>query len=244
MNYRLGLVSVSFRKHTPKEILDAMKAIGLEFIEWGSDVHATPEKAGEIAVLQEEYGIKCSSYGTYFRLGVMPVEELVTYIDAAKLLGTSILRLWCGDKNSELYTEEEKAELFAACKMAADIAEKNGVVLCMECHSGTYTNTKESAYELMQAVSSSAFRMYWQPNQHRTVAENIEYAKLLSPYTEHLHVFNWCGNEKYPLILAKDAWREYLACFGADKTLLLEFMPDNRLQTLVSEAKALEEIAK
>ena len=191
MKYSLGLVSVSFRNHTPEEILTAMSSAGLELIEWGSDVHAPPKKANEIARLQEKYGIKCCSYGTYFKLGVTSIQELQAYIDSAKLLGTNILRLWCGNKNSEKHTEKEKAELFAICKAAAGIAESNGVVLCMECHNNTYTNTKESAYELMQAVNSTAFRMYWQPNQYRSAEENIEYAKLLSPYTVHLHVFNW-----------------------------------------------------
>ena len=39
-NYRLGLVSVSFRQHSPEEILPAVKAAGLSCVEWGSDVHA------------------------------------------------------------------------------------------------------------------------------------------------------------------------------------------------------------
>lgn len=244
MKYNLGLVSVSFRKHTPKEILEAMNLAGLEFVEWGSDVHAPPEKASEIAALQKNYGIKCCSYGTYFKIGVTPIQELKTYIDAAKTLGTNILRLWCGDKNSEDYTVEEKLGFFNICKAVAKIAEENGAVLCMECHGGTYTNTKESAYELMQAVDSESFRMYWQPNQHRTVSENIEYAKLLAPYTKHLHVFNWSGSQKYPLALAKDIWKEYLCCFDTQKTLLLEFMPDGKIESLSGEAEALKEIAK
>ena len=72
MNYNLGLCSVSFRKHTPEEILRAMKDAGLSVIEWGSDVHCPPEKAEELAKLQKQYGIACCSYGTYFRLGVTP----------------------------------------------------------------------------------------------------------------------------------------------------------------------------
>ena len=100
--YALGLVSVSFRGHTPKEILEAMKANGLAVIEWGSDVHAPAndkEALLSIAALQAQYGITCSSYGTYFRLGVTPIEELEAYIAAAVLLGTDVLRLWCGAKS-------------------------------------------------------------------------------------------------------------------------------------------------
>jgi sugar phosphate isomerase/epimerase len=74
--YNLGLVSVSFRKHSPKEILEEMKKAELSLIEWGSDVHAPCgdiERLNEIAKLQKEYGIECSSYGTYFRFGQTPI---------------------------------------------------------------------------------------------------------------------------------------------------------------------------
>ena len=39
-SYRLGLVSVSFRPYTPEDILKAMTKAGLNYIEWGGDVHA------------------------------------------------------------------------------------------------------------------------------------------------------------------------------------------------------------
>ncbi len=244
MSYKTGLVSISFRKNSPEEILKAMKSAGLTHIEWGSDVHAPPEKAEEISKLQKEYGIECSSYGTYFKIGVTPTDEIYDYISAAKALGTDILRLWCGDKNAEDYSEKEKEQLFFECITLSKIAKENKVTFCMECHNNTYTNRKESAYELMQAVDSGHFKMYWQPNQFRSDTENIAYAKLLSPYTEHIHVFNWKEKEKFPLIDAKDIWREYLECFEKDKTLLLEFMPDGKIETLRTEADALKEIVK
>ena len=90
-------------------------------------MHCPPEKAAEIAALQKQYGITCCSCGTYFRLGVTPMEELPAYIAAAKALGTDILRLWCGNKDSGEYTKKEKAALFAACKQAATIAGDSGV---------------------------------------------------------------------------------------------------------------------
>ena len=88
--YKLGLVSVSFRAHTPRKILEAAKAAGLSCIEWGSDVHAPcndTERLYEIAKMQKQYGMECSSYGTYFRLGEAPIEMLEQYITAAKTLG-------------------------------------------------------------------------------------------------------------------------------------------------------------
>jgi len=244
MEHTLGLVSVSFRDHSPEEILSAMKRCGLGAVEWGSDVHVPPHSARSIAALQKRCGVECCSYGTYFRLGVTPTAQLAEYIAAAKTLGTHILRLWCGNKNSEDHSPTEKEELFGECRRAADMAEKGGVTLCMECHGETYTNTAQAAYELMQEVGSPHFRMYWQPGQYRTKAENLEYARLLAPYTKHLHVFNWAGEEKYPLGDAVQTWREYLDCFEGSRTLLLEFMPDGRIESLEREVQALKRIAE
>ena len=67
-NYRTGLVSVSFRRNTPSEIILAAKDAGLSYIEWGSDAHAPYQERDalhKIRELQEKQGIACSSYGTY-----------------------------------------------------------------------------------------------------------------------------------------------------------------------------------
>lgn len=244
MGYKFGLVSVSFRQHSPEVILDTMNKSGLSVIEWGSDIHVPPEKANEIAVLQKKYGIKCCSYGTYFRIGVTPIGELEKYLSAAKILGTDIVRVWCGDKNSEEYTVDERKKLFEECKKANEIAKRYDVILCMECHNFTYTNMKESALELMKAVDSAYFRMYWQPNQYKSELENIEYARLVSDYTTHLHVFNWNGDIRLTLSDAIDEWRRYLSCFDSERNLLLEFVPDDNIETLSREAQALKEITK
>ena len=244
--YKLGLVSISFRQHTPEEILPAVKAAGLSCIEWGSDVHApcTDEpRLYEIARLQKEYGIACCSYGTYFRLGVTPIEELPRYIHAAKILGTDILRLWCGNRNPEDYTPDEAASLLAECKAAAALAEAAHVTLCLECHMNTFTNDVRHALWLMEQTGSPHFRMYWQPHQFKTPEENMHYARVIAPYTKNIHVFNWSGHDKYPLGEAADLWRSYLAYFPCPSALLLEFMPDGQLKTLPMEAKALKKIA-
>lgn len=242
----LGLVSISFRKHTPEEILSAVKAAGLSCIEWGSDVHAPCtdlEKVAAVANAQKAAGIECCSYGTYFKFGVNQPEELLDYIKAAKILGTDILRLWCGAKSSREYTAEELEAVYEDCRTAAKIAETHGVTLCMECHNGTLTDWKEGALALMQAVDSPAFRMYWQPNQWRAEEENLAYIEHLKPYIRYVHAFNWAGRERYPLAQGQKLWKKYLERLPQNTALLLEFMPDNRIESLNAEAEALRRIA-
>lgn len=243
--YQLGLVSVSFRKHAPEEILQAAKASGLSCIEWGSDVHAPchdTERLKEISALQAEYGLTCSSYGTYFRFGETPIEELDAYIRAAKLLGTDILRLWCGTKCGAEYSDEERKGLIEQCRQAAELAQKEGVILCMECHKNTYTQRLSDALALMKEIDSPHFQMYWQPFQWQSIEENVAYAKEIAPFAHHIHVFQWKGKERFSLNEGVKEWQTYLKLFPMPRVLLLEFMPDDRIETLQSEANALKTI--
>lgn len=244
-NYKTGLVSVSFRKESPENIFKAMKKANLSYIEWGSDIHAPyndRENLKKLAELQEEYGIQCSSYGTYFRLGITPIEELQGYIDAARILKTNILRLWCYDKNSADMTDEERETLVIQCRKAAQIAEENNVTLCLECHMNTFTESPLDAVLLMDEINSTHFRMYWQPFQWQPSDENVLNAKIIAPYAMHLHVFNWKNDKKLPLAGAIKEWQDYLAQFSEEHTLLLEFMPDDTLEELETEADSLRKI--
>ncbi len=242
-DYRLGLVSVSFRQHSPKEILEAAKAAGLSCIEWGSDVHAPcndTERLMEIAELQKEHGIVCSSYGTYFRLAETQIEELESYIQAAKILGTNILRLWCGRKSGKDMADAEKNDLFEVCKRPADIAKAADVTLCMECHKKTFTENPDDAVRLMETIHSPHFRMYWQPFQWQEPRENVINATKISNFVEHIHIFNWKGERKLPLADAVDEWREYIKAFSGPRTLLLEFMPNGTIEELDRETAAMK----
>ena len=146
-------------------------------------------------------------------------------------------------------SESERDALVSECRRAAGIAEKQGVVLCMECHKKTFTQNCEDAVYLMNAVASPHFKMYWQPFQWQTPAQNLLNAQRIAPFAEHIHVFNWRDGEsgelrKYPLGEAVEVWREYLEMFSGQRALLLEFMPDGKIESLCVEADALRKIVE
>lgn len=243
--YNMGVVSVSFRKQAPEEIIKAAKEAGLSCIEWGSDVHApcdNTERLLEIVGLQKKYDIVCSSYGTYFRLGETPLGKLDGYIKAAEILGTDILRLWCGAKSGAEYSNEEREALFEECRQAEQIARTAGVTLCLECHKMTFTERLSDALELMESINSPYFRMYWQPFQWKSIDENLVYAEKIAPFVRCIHVFNWKERDRFSLSLGIEEWREYLKRFPSKPTLLLEFMPDDNIFSLACEAEALRTI--
>jgi sugar phosphate isomerase/epimerase len=170
------------------------------------------------------------------------MEELRGYIAAAKTLGTEVLRLWCGNRSGADMTEEERRAFLTVCREAARIAEAEDVTLCMECHKKTFTENLSDALWLMEEVASPHFKMYWQPFQWKSVAENLAYAKAIAPYATYLHVFNWKDDRKLPLGEALEEWQAYLACFTTPRTLLLEFMPDGRIESLERETDSLRQM--
>ena len=242
-----GIVSISFRSHSPAQILSAAAACGLSRIEWGSDVHAPkedPDALAQLAAAHIHSPLRCCSYGTYFRLGITPLAELPDHIRAAKKLGTDHLRIWAGRKNASQYTPEERQKFLDQCAAAASIAKAHGAILSLECHRRSYTETKEGAWELMRHVDSPHFRMYWQPNPDISVEENLAYIRLLRKYITHVHVFHWVGDQRLPLREGIPIWREYLQALGGSHHLLLEFMPDDRLESLQEEADALHQLIR
>ncbi|MBQ2686489.1 MAG: TIM barrel protein [Clostridia bacterium] len=245
--YKLGLVSVSFRDHTPEEIVSCMKRCGLEYIEWGSDVHAPrtdTERLEYLKRLCNESGIGISSYGSYFRLGVDSVEEIDSYLNAAKILGTDIMRIWAGNKSFSQYSDKELESILEDARYVSEKAKESEVTICFERHTGTITDSPEGALFLMEKIKSENLRLYYQPCQYNGKEFSTDLARKISKYTKVAHVFNWKGNEKYPLEDAVWDWKDYLAELPDDIYLLLEFMPDGKIESLEKEATALYRICK
>ena len=120
--------------------------------------------------------------------------------------------------------------------------EKYAPVNCDGIYFQSFTERPEDALTLMRAVDSPHFRIYWQPFQTRTVEQNLAYLRALAPYVTHLHVFQWKGADRFPLADGIAEWQAYLALLDTPHTLLLEFMPDDRLETLAREADALRQM--
>ena len=67
-----GLVSITFRKLTPSQILDLCVGNGLREIEWGGDVHVPHGElkiASEVAEMSRSRGVAIAAYGSYYKLG-------------------------------------------------------------------------------------------------------------------------------------------------------------------------------
>lgn len=248
MSFYPGLVSISFRRYSVDDILDACQKAGLAWIEWGSDVHVPAGNAAiadEVAAKTQAAGLRTIAYGSYFRLGGNKPAEFAPYVDSAKRLGAKVIRVWGGVKGSANMTAEERERLVADAREIADMAQAAGLIVTLECHSDTVTDHIDSGMEFYQAVNHPALRAYWQPSQFYDEAYNLDAAARYAPMTECLHVFQWSRTARHPLPEGRDVWAKYLGIFRPeamtrDIGLLLEFMHDDRLETLQETAKELK----
>ena len=246
--FETGLVSVSFRQEQPETIIAAVKQAGLSGIEWGGDIHVpcgdilTAQKVGNMT---RDAGLKVMAYGSYYRLGMETADKpaFQEVLKTTEALGAPVIRVWAGTAGSVKTAPEERRKIVAEARKIAQAAAEKQMTVTLECHHDTLTDRWESALRLLGEVGHPNLKMYWQPNQYLTFADNKEAAEQLAAVTINLHVFQWDSQKKYPLADGTANWQEYLEIFrntGKSYGLLLEFMHDDRLETLQETAATLK----
>lgn len=241
-----GLVSVTFRELSPKEIIALAKQAALDAIEWGGDVHVP---AGEIktALQVGEFtraaGLQVVSYGSYYRLLAQeqPEKAFLPWLETAKALGAPNIRIWAGGKTPEeadaAFRQAAAAELRRLCSMAGE----EGLTISLEYHRGTLTQTAQSALALVKEAGSSNLSLYWQPNPDIPHEKNLEELQAVKPYLSHLHVFHWRNpnNTRYPLAEGEKEWRAYIGVAGKEHGYLMEFVRDPAVAQFQEDARTL-----
>lgn len=240
---KTGLVSVSFRQHSPEVIVEKAKEAGLHFIEWGSDVHVPEndlENAKKVSEITKKAGLEVSSYGTYYRLGQNM--DIVPYLETAKVLETDVLRIWAGAAGSADVSAELRKAMVEEAKVVCKKAAEYGKKIHFEYHRYTLTDTVESALELVKEIDEPNCGLYWQPQYTRSFEDNMKELDLVLPYVDIVHMFYW--DDKDNRLFLNDGKKEiekYVKKAG-DKIYLLEFVPDNNIEYLKQEAASLREV--
>jgi len=247
MKINIGLVSISFRELTVEKIIEYVKDAGLSSIEWGADVHVPfgdAERAKYTARITKAAGLEIPEYGSYYRLGVSPSCDIEKAVTSARALGTNIIRVWAFNKGSEGVTEEEYNRTVEDAKRICLLYPD--IVFCTECHNNTLTDDWKINVKLIKSVDMPNFGAFWQPNQLKSFEYNLESVKNLSGYIKSVHVFAWEGNRRLPLAEHRDIWLRYLKELAKNPSinLMLEFMHDDRVESLGQAAKELILLAK
>lgn len=246
----LGLVSVSFRELSTKEIITLCQKNGLAEIEWGGDIHVPH---GDLQTAKQVYeettaaGLQIAAYGSYYRIGREKGEnpDWQTVLDTAAALHAPIIRIWACDRGSAEISDELFASAAAACRTICAAAAEKGITVCAECHPNTLTDDYRSTLRLLEAVNHPAFRLYWQPNQHKDLAYNLAAIRAMRPYITNVHTFYWEGWDKLPIQNGAAIWTEYLRELqDFPRAFLFEFMPNGQPEELPGEIAAFKAIAQ
>lgn len=244
MEFISGLVSISFRKLSYKEIIDITAESGLSAIEWGGDVHVPLGEldiADKVRLATAERGLTVPEYGSYYVISKSGAEKAQAAISSARALGTRVIRVWASDKNRSAMSDEEYLAAVEDAKMLCDSAPD--LTFCLECHNHSITEDYRDAAAYIADVGRANFKTFWQPNQFRDHSYNTEALEALLPSVVSVHVFSWEGNAHYPLDHHAERWADYLAILkrsDADKIhLMLEFMHDNSQASLKNTADVL-----
>lgn len=239
-----GLTSVSFRKESVKTIVESSKNSGLLAIEWGGDIHVTNEDEAKTARENTlKNCLKVSSYGTYYSLGQN--QNFDSLLKVANNLSAPIMRVWAGNKSPKDISGKEYENMIKDARTICEKASKENIKVGLECHNNSITENRKSALKFMNDVNHENLYFYWQPNQFLSMDENLACANDLCERTIVVHVFNWEGNNRYPLKDGFNKWIEYLKIFKGSKRdmpLLLEFMHDDKLESLYETSQTLLEL--
>jgi hypothetical protein len=96
-----GLVSVTFRKLTPPQIVELVSLGRLVGVEWGGDVHVPHgdlARGEEVGRMTRDAGLAVAAYGSYFEVGESEAEGLsfASVLETALALGAPLIRVWAG----------------------------------------------------------------------------------------------------------------------------------------------------
>lgn len=240
----LGLTSVSFRGKTCEEVIELVKAAGLDGIEWGGDIHVPPENAegaARVGRMTREAGLEVLSYGSYYRL--CQGADFRPVMRAAKALGAPVVRIWAGSVEREpadpVYMEQAADELRHVCALA----QKEGLRVSLEYHRWTLTWHSDTARALLKEAGAENLSTYWQPNPDISHEENCRELAEIRPWLSSFHVFQWNrGDERRPLCEGEPVWRDYYRIAGGRRrNSLLEFIRGDSAEQFQADARVLEQ---
>ncbi len=189
-----------FRDATPEEGLPRLRGHGFEGIELWPDPLKQFGVQRWAAALQEA-GMRCFQLCPYFDFvhGPGKIEasrQMVReYLDFARVLDCHRLRVFTGPPWGEgvvgarAASEEQWQATITELRSFCDVAGKEGVELCLECHEGSLMEDSVSALRLLRAVDrlnlTTNLQLPLVGEDWRTSLNN------LGPFTTHIHIHNW-----------------------------------------------------
>ena len=240
-----GLVSVTFRKLGPGEIIKLVKKAGLDGIEWGGDIHVPHGdvgKAAEVYKITEDSGLKVASYGSYYRPGGSsnnaPFEAV---LETAAALHAPTIRVWAGERASKDADKAYWEKVIAETRQIADLAATAGITVSFEYHPNTLTDTPDSARRLMEETAHRNVKSYWQSGADEDRGLWMAGLRSIIPWLSNVHV----SCVAIELADARDIWADYfdvLKNAAGSRFCMIEFVKGGTADQFLKDAAVLKSL--
>lgn len=247
-----GLVSVTFKDRPFEEVIHRAQRGGLECIEWhglNHVPHGDLETARRVGESTRSAGLHLAPYGSYYVIGRSEESDLSfdSVLQTARALGTTMIRVWAGDKNPDDTSDAARKHIVAEARRIANLAAEQRIKLVLEFHENSLTQTGQSCAALLHEIDHPNVSTYWQPAPGLEVSANLTELKLILPWLVGLHVFHWTPThlDRHPLANGEPDWTEYLALAtqhtSADYALL-EFVKGDTPEQFDEDAATLHQL--
>ncbi len=252
MKLKTGLCSITFRHLSVDEIIKLVRKASLDGIEWGGDIHVPHGdlKTGrEVAKKCCDAGVEISSYGSYYRAGEDGSPSFREVAETAVALEAPMIRVWAGKLGSAAASDAERKKIVDDLIKCAEIAAELKVGIGLEKHSGTLTDTTESAVRLMGELAGTDIKFYWQPEVGAELQSLLPELKVLLPVLGNFHVFHWEMTDKLQKLALAGGIDDWNIFFKTAEQLngthwaLMEFVAKDSPQQFLEDAAVLVKLA-
>jgi 3-dehydroshikimate dehydratase len=168
-------------------------------------------------------------------------------LSSAVELGAPIIRVWPGKRGSKEADAAYRAQVEKDLLRICNEAEQENLLIALEFHGGTLTDTGASARQLLEAVNHMHLKCLWQPSNGRPVETRLQELEAVTPWLSNLHVFQWQetpkGRVRLPLADGADEWIKYFERVRAlpdDRFALLEFVREDKPEQFLRDAETLK----
>lgn len=247
---KTGLVSVTFRKLSPRDIVELVSKAGQQGIEWGGDVHVPhgdTAQAEQVRDLTRSAGLEVAAYGSYYRAATPDKSpEFEAVLDSAEALGAPTIRVWAGNKASKDATDADRRAVEEDLRRICGLAGARGIRVALEYHGNTLTDSIPSARALLDALPLDNLDTLWQPPNGQPFEHCLDSLDSVLDRVSNVHVFHWKTgwSDRLPLAEGKDRWVPCLrraAALPGDRWALMEFVPGDDPAAYLRDARVLND---
>lgn len=262
-----GICSVTLGNKSVSEIIEITKKANLKAIEWSGNMHVphgSLEAAARVNKLMKQSKLECSSYGSYYKVGVSENEGLPFkhVLSSAQYLEVPTIRVWAGNSDMDKTDTAQINHILAETDRIASMAGYHDISITFEFHGNTLTNSNHSALKLSQMIYHPNVLFSWQQPHGFSLEHCVEGIQSLREKLSTIHVYYWTigsydknlkNSEDYELVWPDDyfvhpledginRWEAYLEAIdqsGKDHYALLEFVKEDRVEQVIEDAATL-----